>query len=975
MRYFHQVRGFGFDPSQFSFMASPGGDFALKHGWTPNVRNVGGAPMFADASPTAASAPSGSTTLVRGAGAGASTLAIGDNVLTPTDGLYTDQWHFDLMGNGGGRAYVETIWTEFSGAGIHVGIYDSGVQSTHYDLNDNYDPTYEVTVDGGVVSGDPIDNPSAGDGHGTAVAGIIGAELNGDGVVGIAWGSSLTGVNIFDPSGAAYINAGDISGFLEAAHQMATFDVTNNSWGAFPGFYLDNGLAQPGGFAALVNAEFEYAVVNGRGGLGTNIVKAAGNDRLDSNGDGLNASRFTITVNALLENGFAAKYSNFGANTLVSAAGGDYSAGDGTRLITTTDLLGDDGFNTAADPSGLEDFTDVMNGTSSATPMVSGVIALMLDANADLGWRDVQEILALSAFHTGSDIGTGPGLNEEHVWYFNGANNWNGGGMHFSEDYGYGNVDVFGAVRMAEAYALMGLAPKTSANEMTASTAVFNTSLAIPDNNALGVTYSFNLASNLKIEQVELSLNFTHTYPSDLDIFLTSPDGVTVQVQTHSSASSYGDNFFNTTWVYGIEALKGELSAGQWTLTVADVQALDTGTLNSVQLTVHGQTPSVANLYTYTDEFSQMAELDSSRMTLTDTNGGKDWINMAALSFDVDLDLNPGVVTAFGLTIAPGSVIENAITGDGDDVITGNSVANKLYGMRGADTLTGGGGADQLFGGDGVDTASYATSAAAVSVNLGAGSAGGGDATGDALSGIENLIGSNSNDTLTGDGGVNRLEGGLGNDTLDGKAGADTMIGGNGNDTYIVDVAGDKTTETSAAGGIDLLKSSVTRTLGANLENLILTGANAINGTGNGLANTLTGNAKANVLKGMNGADTLIGGAGIDTLTGGSGADKFVLNAAAKATNADKITDFTHSSDKIQLENSVFTTLGAGTGTLAAAKFFAGANAHDADDRILYDGATGKLYYDSNGSAAGHKVLIATLDAHLTVTASDFQVI
>ena len=388
---------------------------------------------------------------------------------------------------------------------------------------------------GPTLPGDPIANPPADDAHGTAVAGIIGAEPNGTGVVGIAWDSSLTGVNIFDPSSPAYINAADFSGFLEAVHQMANFDVTNNSWGAFPGFFVENGLVDPTGFGYQVNAEFEYAVENGRGGFGTNIVKSAGNENLNSNGDGLNASRYTITVNALLDNGFAANYSNFGANTLVSAPGGDSGNPpvDGTPRITTTDLLGTEGFNTFADPSGPQDFTDRMNGTSAAAPMVSGVIALMLDANPNLGWRDVQEILALTAFHTGSDFGSGPGLNEDHTWYFNGAENWNGGGMHYSEDYGYGNVDVFGAVRMAEAYAIIDAAPKTSANEVQNATEVMVVDLE-PVDGAPGspVTFNFSFDPDMVIEHVELTINYDYTFMSDLEVILTSPEGTDVQVQT-----------------------------------------------------------------------------------------------------------------------------------------------------------------------------------------------------------------------------------------------------------------------------------------------------------------------------------------------------------------------------------------------------------------------------------------------------------
>ncbi|RAR78199.1 hemolysin type calcium-binding protein, partial [Paracidovorax anthurii] len=129
------------------------------------------------------------------------------------------------------------------------------------------------------------------------------------------------------------------------------------------------------------------------------------------------------------------------------------------------------------------------------------------------------------------------------------------------------------------------------------------------------------------------------------------------------------------------------------------------------------------------------------------------------------------------------------------------------------------------------------------------------------------ITGTSRNDTLTGT---------AANDTIDGLAGADTMSGGAGDDTYIVDNTGDRVVE-SANAGTDTVMSSVTYTLAANVENLVLTGSGAINGTGNGLDNRLTGNAGANVLTGGAGADYLDGGAGTDTLVGGLGNDTYWL--------------------------------------------------------------------------------------------------
>ncbi len=161
-------------------------------------------------------------------------------------------------------------------------------------------------------------------------------------------------------------------------------------------------------------------------------------------------------------------------------------------------------------------------------------------------------------------------------------------------------------------------------------------------------------------------------------------------------------------------------------------------------------------------------------------------------------------------------------------------------------------------------------------------------------------------DTLLGQEGVDILNGGGGNDYLSGGASADFMMGGTGNDTYIVDNAGDVADETGG-DGTDLVKSSVSFVLGAGIENLELTGSGAINGTGNGLANTLTGNAKANGLNGGGGADMLDGKAGADTMRGNAGNDTYIVdNAGDKAIeNAGQGTDTVKSSVSFVLGSNV----------------------------------------------------------------------
>ena len=142
--------------------------------------------------------------------------------------------------------------------------------------------------------------------------------------------------------------------------------------------------------------------------------------------------------------------------------------------------------------------------------------------------------------------------------------------------------------------------------------------------------------------------------------------------------------------------------------------------------------------------------------------------------------------------------------------------------------------------------------------------------------GVINGTGNTLNNTLTGNSANNTLTGNAGDDWLEGLAGSDTMVGGTGNDTYVVTETGDIVTE-NATEGTDTVRTSITYTLGNNVENIILIGTAAINGTGNTLNNAMTGNSANNSLTGNAGADTLDGNAGADTLTGGTGNDTYLL--------------------------------------------------------------------------------------------------
>lgn len=264
---------------------------------------------------------------------------------------------------------------------------------------------------------------------------------------------------------------------------------------------------------------------------------------------------------------------------------------------------------------------------------------------------------------------------------------------------------------------------------------------------------------------------------------------------------------------------------------------------------------------------------------------GRDTADYSASLVGVMVNLGTGDVSGGDAAGDVLSSIENVHGSDQADALTGDAGANLLSGGLGDDTLVGGGGADTLTGFDGNDTANYAASPTAVTVDLTAGSGMGGHAEGDVLTTIENLSGSDFNDTLIGDLAANSLigaagddsvSGAAGNDTLDGGAGADTLDGGAGDDIFITD--GTDTIIEALEQGTDLIQSSVTIVLGANVENLTLTGSAAISGSGNALNNILTGNSGDNHLSGDAGNDTLDGGSGRDTLMGGAHDDTLITD-------------------------------------------------------------------------------------------------
>lgn len=917
--------------------------------------------------------------------------------MRPSDPNYAAQWHLTQLGA------LETLWNEYSGAGVRIGIYDSGVETTHQDLAAGYDASREFAYNGVAESGgvdfvnqtDPIMR-----GHGTSVAGIIGARANnGVGGVGIAWGSTLTSVNIDE-----YLSRDPVGGadkLIASLEHQAAFDIVNNSWNRIAPHYLpSDNPTWSGTFASREIAALKAVAETGRAGLGTVIVQGIGNDGIEAQGNGLDTSRFTLTVGGVGADGFITGYSNYGASLVVSAS----ASGDGTGIsLVTADLSGTDGYNLASNPFAASSQTDRFEGTSASSAIVTGVVALMLQANPNLGWRDVQNILAASAVQSGSLIGDGPIGSEHGRWFLNDAAGWNGGGMHYSNDYGYGVVNAFNAVRMAEVWSLFAAA-QTSANEQSASKWNWE-EIAISDHATIDDSLVMTTASALEIEHVDVVVDFRHDDFTDLRIFLVSAQGTEIQLYDGSSGTNATADS-ELRWTFGVDALRGELAAGEWHLRIQDVDGGNTGRLYGFQVKVFGRSTADAasrnDTYHYTNEFLTMAALagQQGRTELSDA-GGTDWIDAAAVTGNLSISLMEGGTTSVNgaawFTICEGTVIENAVAGDGNDSIFGNAAANVLVGMRGNDYLDGGAGNDIMRGGKGNDTYVIRNGGDVVDET-------GGDGvdlvksvhsfsladTAHVKGKVENLTllpgalngaGNDLNNIITGNAGSN---------ILDGLRGIDRLVGGNGNDTYYVDTTTDIIVEAAgaAAGMADTIvfwgPAGRTLTLAANVERLTLGGSTATNGIGNALANLMTGNAAANILKGglgndvlngNGGNDRLFGGAGKDTLNGGAGKDLLVFDTALnRLTNVDSIVGFSHADDTIVLENAIFRKLPAGP--LRPGAFWVGSIAHDADDRILYNRATGGLFYDDDGWGAHAPIQFATLtNRPPNLAANDFLVI
>ena len=357
--------------------------------------------------------------------------------------------------------------------------------------------------------------------------------------------------------------------------------------------------------------------------------------------------------------------------------------------------------------------------------------------------------------------------------------------------------------------------------------------------------------------------------------------------------------------------------------------------------------------------------VDHAGDTAAEAAGGGTDIVYSAVSYS----LNDGSEVESLSTITWELTTPINLTGNGlANTLTGNAGVNQLNGKAGADTMTGREGKDIYFvdnagdkpieiAGGGIDDIVYTSISYTLAANT--------DVEGLATISFEATNAIN----LTGNGLANNMIGNDGANQIDGKGGADTMTGRAGNDKYLVDNAGDRAFE-AAGGGTDVVYTAISFVLtdAQEIEGLLTITwelTTAVNLSGNKLNNYLIGNAGVNVLDGK---------AGNDTLHGREGADTYAFTSVLGANNVDVILGFSSADDTILLENNgVF--IGLAGGALNPNAFLIGTAAQDSSDRIVYDQATGRLFFDADGNGLGAQIQFARLDGAPIISASDFTVI
>ena len=463
-----------------------------------------------------------------------------------SDPLYGCQWHLNntnqFRNSAGHDIRVEEVWPTYTGDGINVAVVDDGMHYGHEDLTDNVNTSFNHNYDP-----NQTDIYNYFEDHGTAVAGLIAAKDNALGVRGVASEATIYGYNYL-------VEQSDANEADAMSRNATTTAVSNNSWG--PG---DSGRPQHA--TELWELAVKDGVTNGYGGKGVFYAWAGGNGGEDDDRSNLD------------------EYANFYAVTAVCAVGHDdkrssYSEPGSNLWVCGPSSSGRVGQPRIATTDNGNRYRGSFGGTSAATPIVSGVVALVREANNALTWRDAKLILAASARKNDPD---NTGWEQGAFKYGSTTDRYK-----YNDEYGFGMVDAKAATDLAT-----GWTKVPELREITSDSAFIN--LAIPDAPSSGSSTTVSTSLTVEpyvefIEFVEVNTHFNHLNFRDLTVELVSPSGA-VSVLT-TSADVNGE--LTSSFRFGSARHLGEDAAGEWTLRIKDAQRGSSGALKSWALTVYG---------------------------------------------------------------------------------------------------------------------------------------------------------------------------------------------------------------------------------------------------------------------------------------------------------------------------------------------------------------------------------------------------
>src|SRR5262245_43678408 len=772
----------------------------------------------------------------------------------------------------------------------------------------------------GAPSGDGPGNnrSSAGDSYVVfGRAGGFAAEIDLAAVAGGAGGFVIHGQDATDSSGISVSSAGDVNGdgfddlIIGADNGDGPGDTRSNAGDSYVVFGHASSFAAEIDLAAVAAGNGGF-VIHGQnaGDLSGASVSSAG----DVNGDGFD----DIIIGAVFGNGPGGTRTDAGASYVVFGKASGFAAeidlaavaaGNGGFVLHGQDVHDESGFSvsSAGDVNG-DGFDDLIIGARSASGpgntrhYAGDTYVVFGHAGAFAAAIDLATITA----GTGGFVIHGQDVLDASGWSVSSAGDVNGDGFDdlvIGAPYGDGPGHTRAGA--GDSYVVFGHAGGFPAEIDLAAVAAGAGGFVIhgkTGNNGQGDESGFSVsaagdvngdgfddlvigapfgdgAGNTRAEAGDSYVLFgSATIGGSVDhvthLGTAANDVLTGDVAPNDMVGGLGNDVLIGNG--GADVLRG--GAGNDTLVIADIGFLRVAGGDGIDTLAFSGAITMADA-----EFRRIDSRESIKIANGVTNLTLGTIAAHAIdALQVAVDgtaVTNAAVTIHGSGFAPALSV-NLANDSANVTLEGGSGNDLLVGGGGDDFFQGGGGADAVTGGGGIDTVSYRTSALAVGVNLATGLGSGGDAVGDTLTGIENVLGSDQGDILTGNDGANVLsgfagtdtlngsggddilDGGAGDDTIVGGQGADRLLGGAGNDNYFVDSGVDGVIE-DADAGFDTEFTTVDLRLAANVEQLVLRGG-ALQGYGNALSNLIEGNAGDNILDGDAGADAMLGGAGND---------------------------------------------------------------------------------------------------------------